>query len=73
MRAASNDITAVDKLTPVNVAVWDSGIDLGLFPKQLSTDPQPAASGAHLAIDDDGNPSMAWTQAPPTRPTVAAP
>jgi len=32
-----------EKLTPVNVAIWDSGIDLSLFPGQLYTDPSPSA------------------------------
>jgi subtilisin family serine protease len=55
-------LTAADKLTPVNVAIWDSGVDVALFPKQLFTDPKPTASGAHgLAFDDDGRPSKAWT------------
>ncbi len=30
-----------DKLTPVNVAIWDSGIDLSLFPERLYTNPSP--------------------------------
>ena len=55
-------LTAADKLTPVNVAIWDSGIDVALFPKQLFTDPKPTASGTHgLAFDDYGNVSKAWT------------
>lgn len=49
------------KLTPVLVAVWDSGIDVSLFPDQLFSDPQPTASGAHgLAFDDHGGPSKTW-------------
>ena len=55
-------LTSADKLTPVNVAIWDSGIDVALFPRQLFTDPKPTASGAHgLAFDDYGKPSRAWT------------
>jgi subtilisin family serine protease len=55
-------LTAADKLTPVNVAIWDSGIDVALFPKQLYTDAKPTASGTHgLAFDDYGNVSKAWT------------
>ena len=55
-------LTAADKLTPVNVAIWDSGVDVKLFPKQLFTDPHPTASGTHgLAFDDDGKPSKDWT------------
>ena len=49
------------KLTPVLVAIWDSGIDVSLFPDQLFSDPQPTASGAHgLAFDDHGGPSKTW-------------
>jgi subtilisin family serine protease len=48
-------------LTPVLVAVWDSGIDVSLFPDQLFSDPQPTASGVHgLAFDDHGGPSKTW-------------
>ena len=55
-------LTDADKLTPVNVAIWDSGIDVKLFPTQLFTDPKPTASGTHgLAFDDYGNPSPDWT------------
>ena len=55
-------LTAADKLTPVNVAIWDSGIDVALFPRQLFNDPKPTASGTHgLAFNDDGSPSKAWT------------
>ena len=54
-------LTAADKLTPVNVAIWDSGIDVALFPSQLFTDPVPTASGTHgLAVDDVGLPSTDW-------------
>jgi hypothetical protein len=35
------------KLTPVLVAIWDSGIDVSLFPDQLFSDPNPTASGTH--------------------------
>ncbi len=54
-------LTAADKLTPVNVGVWDSGVDVALFPQQLFNDPHPTASGAHgLAYDDFGKPSTDW-------------
>jgi subtilisin family serine protease len=50
-----------DKLTPVNVAIWDSGVDVSIFPSQLFTDREPTASGTHgLAFDDVGNPSTDW-------------
>lgn len=50
------------KATPVLVAIWDSGIDVSIFPDQVFTDPKPTASGTHgLAFDDKGSPSKAWT------------
>jgi subtilisin family serine protease len=50
-----------EKLTPVLIAIWDSGIDVSIFPDQVFTDPHPTASGAHgLAYDDIGAPSKAW-------------
>lgn len=53
--------TASDRLTPVNVAIWDSGVDISLFPGQVFDDPEPTASGAHgLAFDDVGQPSTDW-------------
>jgi len=49
------------KLTPVLVGIWDSGVDVSLFPDQLYTDPQSTTSGTHgLAVDDQGNPSTTW-------------
>jgi subtilisin family serine protease len=49
------------KLTPVVVAIWDSGVDVSLFPDQLFNDPDPTTSGNHgLAFDDNGNPSTSW-------------
>jgi len=54
-------LTSDQKLTPVVVAIWDSGIDVTLFPDQSFTDPQPTASGVHgLAFDDVGQPSTTW-------------
>lgn len=48
-------------LTEVNVAVWDSGIDVKVFDKQLFTDPNPTTSGAHgLAFDSQGKHSTQW-------------
>jgi subtilisin family serine protease len=48
-------------LTPVRVAIWDSGIDVTDFPRQLFTDPKPTVSGTHgLAFDDLGHPSREW-------------
>ncbi|MDO7844038.1 S8 family serine peptidase [Sphingomonas immobilis] len=55
------ELTAADKLTPVVVGVWDSGVDLALFPQQTYTDPKPAPGlpyNAHgLAFDVDIRPS----------------
>ncbi len=54
-------LTADQKLAPVVVAIWDSGIDLGAFPAQVFDDPDPTPSGAHgLAFDDQGEPSTSW-------------
>ena len=50
-----------EKLAPVLIAIWDSGIDVSIFPDQVFTDPHPTASGAHgLAYDDVGASSKAW-------------
>ena len=54
-------LTANDRTTPVAVAIWDSGVDVAVFPEQLFTDPEPTASGAHgLAFDDVGNAATGW-------------
>lgn len=54
-------ITPDQKLAPVLVAIWDSGIDVSIFPQQVFTDPRPTPSGTHgLAFDDFGAPSAAW-------------
>jgi len=54
-------LTADQKLTPVVVAIWDSGIDPGDFPGQMFDDPDPTASGPHgLAYDDQGASSTQW-------------
>ena len=51
---AARDVTlhAGDRLTPVRIAIWDSGSDVALFPHQLYTDPAPREFDAHgLAFD----------------------
>jgi subtilisin family serine protease len=54
-------LTTGDKLTPVLVGIWDSGVDLAIFGEKSFSDPHPTASGAHgLAFEDDGGPSPAW-------------
>jgi prolyl oligopeptidase len=39
-------------LTPVTIAIWDSGVDVDLFPGQLFTNPGEVAGNGK---DDDGN------------------
>jgi subtilisin family serine protease len=49
------------KLAPVLLAIWDSGIDVTLFPEQVFDDPQPTPSGNHgLAFDDEGFAAKEW-------------
>jgi subtilisin family serine protease len=60
---AAREVTlgAGDKTTPVLVAIWDSGIDVSLYPDQLFTDPHPMASGEYgVAYDEKGNPATGW-------------
>jgi subtilisin family serine protease len=48
-------LTADDKLTPVRIAIWDSGVDTSLYPSQLFTDPSPGSHSPHgLAYDTQG-------------------
>jgi subtilisin family serine protease len=54
-------LTAREKLTPVLVGIWDSGVDISIFGDQVFSDPHPTASGTHgWAFLDDGGPSQAW-------------
>jgi subtilisin family serine protease len=52
-------LTPADKLTPVNVAIWDSGVDLAQFPGQVYSDPTaaPGADPHGLAFDLEGLPT----------------
>ena len=55
---AAREVTlhAADRLTPVRIAIWDSGTDVSLFPHQLYTDPAPKEFDAHgLAFDMQAN------------------
>ena len=54
---AAREVTlhASDRLTPVRIAIWDSGSDATLFKSQLYTDPAPKEFDAHgLAFDMAG-------------------
>lgn len=49
-------LTADQKLTPVRIGIWDSGVDTSLYPHQLFTDPSPDGHSPHgLAYDVHGN------------------
>lgn len=51
---AARDVTldASQKLTPVRIAIWDTGVDVSLFPNQTYTDPNPSKYDPHgLAFD----------------------
>jgi subtilisin family serine protease len=45
------DLTGAENLTPVVAAVWDTGVDTGVFPKHLFTNPNEKIDGK----DNDGN------------------
>ncbi len=50
------DLTFQENLTPVNVAIFDSGVDTSLYPGQLFIDPKPGTHSPHgLAFDTQGN------------------
>jgi hypothetical protein len=54
-------LNASDKLTPVLVGIWDSGVDVSIFDGQVFADPNPTPSGSHgLAYLDDGGVSHDW-------------
>ena len=48
-------LSASGKLTPVLIGIWDSGVDVSNFPKQLYSDPMPDWHDPRgLAFDDQG-------------------
>jgi len=48
-------LTGDQKLTPVRIGIWDSGVDTSLYPQQLFTDPKPGIHSPHgLAYDMQG-------------------
>jgi hypothetical protein len=48
-------LTADEKLTPVRIGIWDSGVDTALYPRLLFVDPAPGAHSPHgLAYDMHG-------------------
>ena len=48
-------LTPEQKLTPINVAIFDSGVDTSLYPGQLFVDPNPGLHSPHgLAFDTQG-------------------
>ena len=49
--ARSIDLAAEPKLTPVVLGIWDSGVDVAVYPQQLWTNPPEQANGR----DNDGN------------------
>lgn len=57
-------LTDADRTTPVVVAVWDSGVDVSLFPQQTFVDPRPAKAlpgNAHgLSFDERSRPTAGW-------------
>lgn len=49
-------LTDADHLTPVRIAIFDSGVDTSLYPGLLFDDPHPDGHSSHgLAFDTEGN------------------
>jgi subtilisin family serine protease len=61
-QAREMTLTGADHLTPVRVAIWDSGTDLSLFAGRVYTDPKPGPDGDphDIAFDLKGFPSHGY-------------
>jgi hypothetical protein len=56
-------LTSEQKLTPVRICIWDSGVDTSLYQDQVFTDPAPGSHSPHgLSFDIYGNPNNADLQ-----------
>lgn len=54
-QAREATLTTSDKLHAVLIGIWDSGVDVSIFPNRLYTDPDPGWHDPHgLAFDDQG-------------------
>ena len=54
-------LTPADKLAPVLVGIWDSGVDVSIFGDKVFNDPHPTKSGNHgWAFDDKGYATTGW-------------
>ncbi len=54
-KARAVTLTSADKLTPVRIAIFDSGVDTSVYPKQLFVDPRPGRHSPHgLAFNMKG-------------------
>jgi len=60
-QAREVSLSPADRLNPVLVGIWDSGVDVSIFGDQVFTDPHPTPSGSHgLSYLDDGGVSHEW-------------